>query len=180
MGALKQCGRLGGVAMASGLLTVLLLAQPAAAAAGSITVSPAVVPAGGTVSIAGSVNPADCPTIDGVTLTSIDDLFPLAGFGPTVARNSSGAFSTTYTVPATTEPGTYTIGMRCGGGNVGVGATLQVTAQVSRVPVAVPQAGLGGASMSDGHAAGWAAAGAVAVVVAGLLMLTIRRRRDPV
>lgn len=178
MGGLKEYGRLAGVAVAGGFLAVVLLASPAAAATGSVSVSPNVVAAGGTVTISGFVNPADCPLIDGVTLTSIDTLFPQAGFGPTVPRHSGGAFSTTFTVPSTTPPGAYSIGMRCGGGNVGVEATLRVTAQVSQLPARAPQAGLGGASATDGHsAAEWAAAGASALVVAGLLGLAIWRRR---
>jgi hypothetical protein len=178
MGALMRYGRLAGLAAAGGFLGVALLASPAVAATGSVSVAPKVVPADGTVTISGFVNPVDCPSSDGVTLTSIVALFPRAGFGPTVPRQPSGAFSTTYIVPSTTPPGTYTIGMRCGGGNVGVETTLRVTAQVSQLPARAPQAGLGGFSTSDRDlAAGWAVAGAVALVISGLLGLTLWRRR---
>jgi hypothetical protein len=77
-------------------------------------------------------------------------------------------------------PGLYSIGLRCGGGNVGVSARLLVTAQVQKVPVGAPQAGLGGASTSDSNAAGWAVAGAVAMIFAGFLVFAITRRRSSV
>src|SRR5438132_12571389 len=50
----------------------------------------------------------------------LDTLFPPDGFGPTAARDSHGAFALTYTVPTSTPAGTYQIGARCGGGNIGV------------------------------------------------------------
>jgi hypothetical protein len=104
-------------------------------------------------------------------------VFPSAGFGPTVSRDASGAFLVRYTLPASTPPGTYSIGLRCGGGNVGVGAVLRVTPQVAQVPVGAPQAGLGGASRRDGHTAAWATAGGVALGLAALLGIIARRRR---
>jgi hypothetical protein len=67
-----------------------------------------------------------CPSGDAVRLTSISDLFPPDGFGPEVARDTDGNLETTYTVRVDTPPGTYRIGMRCGGGNVGTSTTVQV------------------------------------------------------
>src|SRR6516162_5046917 len=99
------------VLSAAALLGVALGRAPAAAAAGSVTVSPVAVPAGGTVTISGSVDVSQCPASEGVTLTSTAALFPPDGFGPVVARNASGAFSIAHTVPASTPPGTYTIGL---------------------------------------------------------------------
>jgi hypothetical protein len=129
------------------------------------------------VIISGSVSTSQCAASAQVTLTSTGALFPPDGFGPMVARNASGAFSTAYTVPASTPPGSYHIGLRCAGGNVGVSAALQVTAQVIRVPSGAPQAGLGGASRSEGSRAGWVAAGAVLLLLSGLATLTLWRRR---
>jgi hypothetical protein len=180
MGALKPGGRLVqalGLAASAALFVILALAPPAAAANGTVTVTPTTVAAGNTVVISGSVSTALCPLPDGVTVVSLSVLFPSAGFGPTVSRNASGAFSVPYTVPASTQPGTYSIGLRCGGGNVGILAPLQVIAQVAQVPVAAPQAGLGGASRRDGHPAVWAIAGAVALGLAALLGFAARRRR---
>ncbi len=167
------------VLAALALTGVALDAAPAAAAAGSVTVAPAAVPAGGTVTISGSVDPAQCPASDGVTLTSTAAFFPPDGFGPVAARTASGAFSVSHTVPASTPPGSYSIGLRCGGGNVGVSATLRVSAQVSQVPSGAPQAGAGGASTSDGPDAGWVAAGAILLLVAGMASFTLWRRRRP-
>ena len=38
-----------------------------------------------------------------------------------------GSFSTSTTIPATTQPGGYDITARCGGGNLGLVAHLTVT-----------------------------------------------------
>ena len=179
MGALKRYRQFLGLSAAA-LVGVVLGAAPAVAAANSVTVSPVTVPAGATVTISGSVDISQCPASEGVTLTSTAAFFPPDGFGPVVARTASGAFSIAHTVPASTSPGTYTIGLRCGGGNVGVSATLQVTSQVSQVPSSAPEAGLGGASRSSGLAAGWTVAGGILVLLAGLMSFTLWRRRKPV
>jgi hypothetical protein len=103
------------------------LAGPAAAGPGSsISVRPKVVDAGGQVRISGSTPVSDCPADDAAILTSNADLFPPDGFGPVVPRDANGAFSVVYRVPATTPAATYQIGFRCGGGNVGVFASLRV------------------------------------------------------
>jgi hypothetical protein len=105
------------------------LAGPASAGPGStISVRPNVVAAGHQVRISGSTPVSDCPAEDAAILTSTAALFPPDGFGPAVPRNSSGAFSVVYRVPASTPAGLYQIGFRCGGGNVGVFASLRVTA----------------------------------------------------
>jgi hypothetical protein len=95
----------------------------------SITVSPSTAAQGDTVTIAGNVpvtGSRSCAP-GAVTLTSADLFAAEGGFGPQVPRDANGNFETTYTIPIDTPPGTYSIGMRCGGGNVGVSATLQVT-----------------------------------------------------
>jgi hypothetical protein len=121
-------------ALAMALIALGGAAVPVGAAGSTITVSPSTVPAGGTVTISGSVpttGTGSCAPSDGATLTSTEALFPNGGFGPTVPRTSSGSFSTTYVVPASTPAGTYQIGMRCGGGNVGISATLTVTSSAA-------------------------------------------------
>jgi hypothetical protein len=102
--------------------------QPAAEA--DISVSPSTVRSGDPVVISGLVPTSgqpSCPASDTVILTSVAALFPPDGFGPHTSRSTTGAFRTIYTVPTSTPPGTYRIGLRCGGGNVGVGASLRVT-----------------------------------------------------
>jgi hypothetical protein len=160
-----------------GLLALVLLATPAAAVSGTVAVSPSVVTVGGTVRVSGSVSTTACPLPDGVTLTSTAGLFPPDGFGPVATRSASGSFAINYSVPTSTPPGTYSIGLRCGGGNVAVLAALRVVAQVTEVPDRAPQAGLGGTSTGHGNATALVAAG-VAFVLAGLLLsITVWRRR---
>jgi hypothetical protein len=120
----------------------LVLAGGSAYAAqnGSISVSPSAVQPGGTVQISGSIPTKLCPASDSAIPVATADLFPPDGFGPEAARNSKGAFAVSYTVPTSTPGGTYQIGVRCGGGLVGVTAALKVTA----VPVGAPATGAGG------------------------------------
>jgi hypothetical protein len=77
----------------------------------------------GFIAVSGSPS---CPADNDAILTS--ELFPPDGFGPAVRRSPSGWFATVYAVPSSTPPGTYRIGLRCGGGNVGVSTTLRVIA----------------------------------------------------
>jgi hypothetical protein len=136
---------------------------------GSISVSPATVPAGGVVHISGSVSTQACSASDAATLTSDSALFPPDGFGPSATRDGQGAFAVDYTVPDSTPAGTYQIGIRCGGGNVGVTASLHVTAD----PVGGVGAGAGGATGRSGTAA--TALGLAALMLAGILVILRRR-----
>lgn len=135
---------------------------------GSISVSPSTVSPGGTVHISGSVSIQGCPQSDDATITDSSALFPPDGFGPSVPRNSSGDFATDYTVPTSTPPGSYTLGVRCGGGNVGVSAQLHVV-----TPSGAPQTGMGGAEHRS--SVPWTAIGIGFLVLAGVLV-GFRRR----
>ena len=149
-----------------------IAARPAHAAQnanGSINVTPPVVQAGGTVHITGSVSTDACPQPDAVTITGVDKLFPQDGFGPQASRDSSGAYATHYTVPSTTPAGSYQLGMRCGGGNVGVTASLQVISD----PVGAPATGAGGSARGSSPA--WLVLGAGCLLLAGGA-ITLRRR----
>jgi hypothetical protein len=118
-------------------LAVVTTSTPAGAAAATIAVSPSTVAAGATVTITGSIpttGTPSCAASEGVTLVSTQALFPQGGFGPTAPRDASGAFTISYAVPTSTPAGSYDIGMRCGGGLVGVSATLQVTGGTRAVP----------------------------------------------
>jgi hypothetical protein len=94
---------------------------------GSIEVSPSTAAAGSVVHISGSVSTIGCPKEDSAIVVGDAALFAPDGFGPEAARDSQGALALDYTVPDSTPAGTYQIGLRCGGGNVGVSATLRVT-----------------------------------------------------
>ncbi|MBT8224893.1 MAG: class F sortase [Dactylosporangium sp.] len=127
---------------------ILLVATPAAAAS-TISVSPSTVTVGGPVVISGTIPTSgepSCPQDDVAILTSDPALFPPDGFGPRATRDATGAFQISYTVPVSTPPGTYPIGMRCGGGNVGVHTELEVRAQVQQTPTGAPPAGPEGTS----------------------------------
>jgi type 1 fimbria pilin len=154
------------VVTATGLVTVLLAVSAQATPKASISVSPSSVSPGGTVHISGHVSNQGCS--DGITLTSDSALFPPDGFGPDLPRDPNGDFATDYTVPTSTPPGAYRIGMRCGGGNVGVTATLKVTA-----PTGGPATGAGGTAR--GSAVTWTLLGFGCLALAGAVVVTRRR-----
>jgi hypothetical protein len=103
----------------------------------TIAASPSTAAPGSTVTVSGNAAPAPGECSDGVTITSTSALFPPDGFGPVAPMATDGDFETTVTVPADTPPGSYQIGARCGGANVGIGATLEVTpsAALAATPV---------------------------------------------
>jgi hypothetical protein len=142
-----------------------------AAQKGSISVSPSTVAPGGTVQITGSIPAKLCPASDSAIPVATADLFPPDGFGPEAARDSKGAFALSYTVPTSTPAGIYQIGVRCGGGLVGVTAELKVTA----VPVGAPATGAGGSA----HAASqrWILLGCLAMAGA---LVALRHRLNHV
>jgi hypothetical protein len=125
--------------VAAGTVALSLATPPVAAAASPtaaivqaqarLSVRPHKVHPGGHVLITGLIptsGPQSCPAGDQAIPTSSAALFPPDGFGPAAPRSSSGRFRIRYAVPSSTPPGTYLIGVRCGGGNVGVSATLRV------------------------------------------------------
>ena len=136
---------------------------------GSITVTPSVVAAGSVVHITGSVAPNLCPVSDAAIPVDTAALFPPDGFGPSAARNSTGAFDLTFTVPTSTPAGSFQIGLRCGGANVGVFATLRVTA----APSGAPATGAGGTA--HGSPVLWTLLGVCCLVFAAALVVVRRR-----
>ena len=108
---------------------VLALALPAVAwAHGSIVASPHQVIAGRVVKVSGSTG-TGCAKGDRVTLLSraFGRRHVFASVAAIYATSGNGgAFSTTTRIPRARRPGTYTITARCGGGNLGVTATLKV------------------------------------------------------
>jgi hypothetical protein len=157
------------VAAVVGLVLAGGSAYAGQSANGSISVSPSIVSAGSPVHISGSVSPDGCPTSDSAIPVSTASLFPPDGFGPATDRDSQGAFDLTYTVPTSTAAGSYQIGLRCGGGLVGVTATLLVTA----VPVGGAATGAGGTAR--GASQPWIPLGIGCLGLAGLLV-ALRRR----
>jgi hypothetical protein len=143
-------------------VAAVLAAAPAYGANASISVSPSTVAAGSSVHISGSIPVKKCPASDSATVTSEAALFPPDGFGPSATRDSNGQFALDYTVPASTAPGTYSVGLRCGGGNVGVEASLTVA------PSGGPATGAGGTAASSSSS--WATIGAACFLLAGLVI----------
>src|SRR5262245_56180658 len=114
------------------LAAVLVIAFAGSASATSIVVSRTTVATGETVVVSGDtiVNGSHCATGDDVTL--ISNAFvghaEFAGEGAvSTPVDATGHFSVSVTINAAVAPGTYTITGRCGGGNLGVEATLVVT-----------------------------------------------------
>jgi len=157
------------IVVATIFTTVISAGVAHASPNGSISVSPSTISPGGTVHISGSVSIQGCPQSDDATITGTSALFPPDGFGPSVARNSSGDFAVDYTVPTSTPPGTYTLGVRCGGGNVGVSAQLHVIS----APSGAPQTGMGGAAHRS--SVPWTPIGIGFLTIAGVLVLLRRR-----
>ena len=119
--------------LASAVIAATVLALGAASAvAATIVVNPSSVPAGGQVTVSGDVlanGQPGCTVPGDVTLISpaFAGLGEFAGVGATIATaDASGNFTTTVTLSPSVGPGTYTVTGRCGGGNLGVSASLTV------------------------------------------------------
>ena len=89
---------------------------------------------GGNVRLSGDILANGIPGCDVTgTVTLISDRFAglgeFAGVGAVdLPIDSTGHFDSTVTLSAAVAPGTYSIGGRCGGGNLGVTATIVVGA----------------------------------------------------
>ena len=95
----------------------------------SIKVTPATVKAGNAVTVSGSTG-TGCAKGDAVTLLSkaFSTKHEFAGVPAIYAKSGTGgAFSVKTTIPKARKAGKYTITGRCGGGNLGVSASLKVT-----------------------------------------------------
>jgi hypothetical protein len=166
------------LAMAVVLVPAMWLAAPVAAApATSLSVSPTSEAAGGSVQVSGTCE----ANTSGSALSHAflhDATHDFAGVGAVPFQtDGAGSFSVTAEIPSSIAPGSYEVTARCGGGNLGLTATVIVTA-ASGVPTAVPagSGGLAATSSSDTQhrAITLALVGGALVVVGGLGM--VRRR----
>ena len=155
------------IAMSIGCLWVV----PAGAA--SIVATPNTVTIGGTLTLSGDVlvngTLAGCPPPDTVIL--ISGAFPGNDYGPgqgavRIPVDSTGHFTGTVVVNPSAGPGTYTIGGRCGGGNIGVDARVTVTG--------LPRTGGSFGPLSDGQAVVVGSG----LVLAGVAALAFARRHQ--
>jgi len=114
------------------IASVVLVLGAGSAVAATIDVNPSTVDAGGQVTVSGDVLANGTPgcTVPGdVTLISpaFVGLGEFAGTGATTATaDASGNFTTTVTLSPDVTPGSYTVTGRCGGGDLGVSASLTV------------------------------------------------------
>jgi hypothetical protein len=123
------------------LLTVPAWAAPAALA--TLQVSPSSVAAGHSVTVSGSVglDSAGSECASGVTLLSRAFVHTQDFAGvPAVdaAVRPDGTLKATTTIPRSKAAGSYAITGRCGGGNLGVSATLVVRAPASPTTTPAP------------------------------------------
>jgi hypothetical protein len=166
--------------LAIAAVPVFLLAAPAAATAPTLAVHPGSVSAGGSVQVTGSCE----ANTTGFAISHAflhDASHDFAGVGAVPFNtNAAGKFAVSAQVPASIAAGSYTITARCGGGNLGVTATLTVTAAAgspaTAPPTAVP-AGTGGlaATGGSGHGQLELLGGAGLLAGAGLLLAAGRR-----
>ena len=136
------------VPLVVGLTVAWAEAGVAVAAPVSLQVSPRSVPAGGSVHVSGTCE----ANAGGFAISSAflhDATHDFAGVGAVhFTTDGSGAFAVDALIPTSRAPGTYTVGGRCGGGNLGVSVALVVTA-AGGVPSGVP-AGSGGDAAAPG------------------------------
>jgi hypothetical protein len=119
-------------AFLAALGVVGIVATPAAGAGPTIEVSPKTVHAGQSVRAHGLV--PGCPSGNEVTLISsaFSHAHDFAGLPAVFARvGAHGGYSVSTRIPAARQPGTYQVAGRCGGGNIGVVASLRVLRPVA-------------------------------------------------
>jgi hypothetical protein len=156
------------ILLATVVMVAAALAVAAPASAASIVVSPDTVGVGGTTTVSGDVlvsGQPGCAVPSQVTLISnaFAGLGEFAGQGAvTVDVDATGHFSSAVHLDSRVGLGVYDISGRCGGGNLGVSATLTVA------ELAATGSSIAGHDPFDVALVGLgvAAAGLLAVVVA--------------
>lgn len=112
-------------AVALVLLAAVAVVASATASRPRIVVRPEAVSPGATIHVTG--NAGTCSV--GATVTLISRAFPGHAYGEgtlTGTVRAGHAFSIFGRVRSRLRPGSYHVGARCGGGNLGVGATVRV------------------------------------------------------
>jgi hypothetical protein len=116
-------------AFAAGITVAALAFAGAVTAATSLTVAPASVHRGHRVIVRGNAD--GCRVGDAVTIISkaFAHTHDFAGVPAVFARvRSGGKFGIRPRIPGTKAVGNYGVSARCGGGNLGVSATIHVVA----------------------------------------------------
>ncbi len=105
---------------------MLLASASANAAHGVLRVAPTAVKGGGAVRVTAATSPCrQGDTVFAISTAFAGDAFGSAGALTGLVR-AGGAFSVAGHVRAGLRPGRYSIGARCGGGNLGVSVSLLV------------------------------------------------------
>jgi hypothetical protein len=115
--------------LATGSAVAALAFAGAVTAATSLTVAPASVHRGHRVIVRGNAD--GCPVGDTVTIISkaFAHTHDFAGLPAVFARvRSGGKFGVRPRIPSSKAVGNYGVSARCGGGNLGVSATIHVVA----------------------------------------------------
>ena len=160
--------RITGGLVAAAVVLGIMVGTPGFVSAASINVSPSTVAPGDNVRLSGDILANGVPGCDVTgTVTLISEAFAglgeFAGVGAVnLPIDPTGHFDSTVTLSASVAPGTYEIDGRCGGGNIGVSATLVVRA----LPPTGPRLDL----------KLWIAVASILVVI-GLTVLAITRPR---
>lgn len=149
-----------------GVLGLALGTTAASASTVQLHVSPTTVVAGHTVHVSGVCD----PNTNGFVISAafLDDAtHDFGGVGAvSFSTDASGAFSGTTVVPSTRAPGTYDVGARCGGGNIGILVHLQIAKPRGTI-TGVPAGSAGLAATTDTTTRAWQ----YGIGIAGLLLL---------
>jgi hypothetical protein len=126
--------RISGGLLAAAVVLGIMVGTPGFVSAATINVSPTTVAPGGNVRLSGDIlanGTPGCDVTGNVTLISnaFVGLGEFAGVGAVdLPLDPTGSFDSTVTLSASVAPGTYSISGRCGGGNLGITATIVVSA----------------------------------------------------
>ncbi len=157
----------------TGIVVVIVFAAASPASAATIAVSPTSVTTSGTVTVSGDVlanGTPGCAVPGRVTLISgaFAGLGEFAGQGAVnLPVDATGHFSSAVTLKSSVAAGAYTVTGRCGGGNLGVTASLTVSG--------LPRTGawFGPLSVAQVFAI------CVALGALGVVLTRVGRRREP-
>lgn len=125
----SRSAKLGDAGLGTVVASALDVSRKTSPVSVALAVTPAQVVAGGRVLVHGVAG--GCAAGNAVTLISsaFSPVHSFAGVPAVYATvGGAGRFSVSAQIPATRAPGRYGITARCGGGNLGVMATLRVTA----------------------------------------------------
>lgn len=157
------------------MLAALAIATPAGAQTYDFNVSPGNVEAGGQVTVSGEgCNPGEEVTItvtEGAPQKAVGDVI----LTTTGTADATGKFTVTFSMPAGTPVGVYTVTATCGDGVVLSSVINVVEGPVVTTPPSRPGGGTIARTGSDLNGLGLVGAGLI--TVGGIILLTTRSRR---